>query len=459
MSNDNRLKRQPALSEQMATAGSELKRLDEETGSDMDEVNDPLLANNSQRKFSVTKLKEPDQQTTTVTTTTVSEQVVQLAPDRSNSVENAYLARSKFKQQNSIIDPFPHFDNYRNMLSLSTSFSNTNSKLSSNVNSNYSIDAENSSSNKQESATTPTNTIGASEAKSLRPTLRELQTTVKQLDVPSDKPGKLSRLKSLNNRLSFRSRSRKDAAGKKKSLFDDEMDQDRLEAANYKRKSSRKKETSVIKFGWIEGVLIRCILNIFGIMIFMRLTWVVGQAGLAQSSAIIGMATLVTLITALSTSAISTNGEIRGGGAYYLISRSLGPEFGGAIGIVFSFANAVASSMYVIGFSETLVAVFAKYNIKLIDGAINDVRVIGLATVVILMAIAMVGMKWEAKVQWFLLVTLGVAFVDFLVGACLKPSETQKAKGFVGFSCEFSFFSFLFFKSSSYNLIKITSSS
>lgn len=43
------------------------------------------------------------------------------------------------------------------------------------------------------------------------------------------------------------------------------------------------------------------------------------------------------------------------GGAYYLISRSLGPEFGGAIGLIFAFANAVAVAMYVVGFAETVV--------------------------------------------------------------------------------------------------------
>lgn len=116
-----------------------------------------------------------------------------------------------------------------------------------------------------------------------------------------------------------------------------------------------KEKYDVVKFGWIKGVLIRCILNIFGVMIFLRLSWIVGQAGIGQTTIIILLATLVTLITALSTSAICTNGEVKGGGAYYLISRSLGPEFGGAIGIVFSFANAVAGAMYCIGFAETLV--------------------------------------------------------------------------------------------------------
>lgn len=127
---------------------------------------------------------------------------------------------------------------------------------------------------------------------------------------------------------------------------------------NQKSDESSKNDYKVIKFGWIKGVLIRCILNIFGVMIFLRVSWLVGQAGVGLMSVMILLATLVTVITALSMSAICTNGEVRGGGAYYLISRSLGPEFGGAIGIVFSFANAVAAAMYVIGFAETLVQLF-----------------------------------------------------------------------------------------------------
>lgn len=84
------------------------------------------------------------------------------------------------------------------------------------------------------------------------------------------------------------------------------------------------KEENIVKFGWIKGVLIRCILNIFGVMIFLRISWVVGQAGVGLASVIVLLASFVTFVTALSTSAICTNGEVKGGGAYYLISRSLG---------------------------------------------------------------------------------------------------------------------------------------
>ena len=73
---------------------------------------------------------------------------------------------------------------------------------------------------------------------------------------------------------------------------------------------------------------IRCLLNIWGVMLFIRLSWVVGQAGISLAVIIILLSAAVTVITTLSMSAICTNGEVKGGGAYYLISRSLGPEFG-----------------------------------------------------------------------------------------------------------------------------------
>lgn len=102
-----------------------------------------------------------------------------------------------------------------------------------------------------------------------------------------------------------------------------------------------------VKFGWIQGVLVRCLLNIWGVILFIRLPWVVANAGIGLACMIIILASCVTTITALSMSAICTNGEVKGGGTYYMISRSLGPEFGGSIGVIFAIANAVAIAMYV----------------------------------------------------------------------------------------------------------------
>uniref|UniRef100_A0A8C3XTX4 Solute carrier family 12 member 2 n=1 Tax=Chelydra serpentina TaxID=8475 RepID=A0A8C3XTX4_CHESE len=190
----------------------------------------------------------------------------------------------------------------------------------------------------------------------------------------------------------------------------------------------------IVKFGWIKGVLVRCMLNIWGVMLFIRLSWIVGQAGIALSVLVIAMATVVTTITGLSTSAIATNGFIRGGGAYYLISRSLGPEFGGAIGLIFAFANAVAVAMYVVGFAETVVELLQENGALMLDET-NDIRIIGAITVLVLLGISVAGMEWEAKAQIVLLVILLFAIGDFIIGTFI-PLDSKKAKGFFGYKAE-----------------------
>ncbi|XP_067425361.1 solute carrier family 12 member 2 isoform X2 [Emydura macquarii macquarii] len=190
----------------------------------------------------------------------------------------------------------------------------------------------------------------------------------------------------------------------------------------------------IVKFGWIKGVLVRCMLNIWGVMLFIRLSWIVGQAGIGLSVLVIAMATVVTTITGLSTSAIATNGFVRGGGAYYLISRSLGPEFGGAIGLIFAFANAVAVAMYVVGFAETVVQLLQENDALMLD-EMNDIRIIGAITVLILLGISVAGMEWEAKAQIVLLVILLLAIGDFIIGTFI-PLDWKKAKGFFGYKAE-----------------------
>ncbi|KAL6479577.1 hypothetical protein MHYP_G00130100 [Metynnis hypsauchen] len=216
---------------------------------------------------------------------------------------------------------------------------------------------------------------------------------------------------------------------------DDEEGSDVLQNDDIEAIVPPENSAGVVKFGWIKGVLVRCMLNIWGVMLFIRLSWVFGQAGVGLGIIIILLSCVVTTLTCLSMSAICTNGVVRGGGAYYLISRSLGPEFGGSIGLIFAFANAVAVAMYVVGFSETVVDLLKVNNAIMVD-EVNDIRIIGCITVVLLLGISVAGMEWEAKAQIVLLVILLVAIVNVFVGTAIPATEDKKAKGFYSYQGE-----------------------
>jgi hypothetical protein len=134
-----------------------------------------------------------------------------------------------------------------------------------------------------------------------------------------------------------------------KMSFDKEEEVD-LEEAALEEHDTRVATKEAKKFGTWDGVFTNCLLNIFGVIMFLRLGWVVGVAGWPLALVVIFLAAMVITLTALSMSAIATNGEIREGGAYYLISRSLGPSIGGAIGVMFSIGNSVAVALYIVGF-------------------------------------------------------------------------------------------------------------
>jgi solute carrier family 12 sodium/potassium/chloride transporter 2 len=127
--------------------------------------------------------------------------------------------------------------------------------------------------------------------------------------------------------------------------------------------------------------------------------------------------------------------ELFSGGIYYIISRSLGPEFGASVGIVFAFANAVSASMNTIGFCNSLSDLLKTYDLKIIDAGINDARIIGVVAIFVMILICAVGMEWESKAQNFLIVAIVAAIVDFLVGAIIgPPNDEERAKGFTGFN-------------------------
>uniref|UniRef100_A0A8D2LFV0 Solute carrier family 12 member 9 n=1 Tax=Varanus komodoensis TaxID=61221 RepID=A0A8D2LFV0_VARKO len=106
------------------------------------------------------------------------------------------------------------------------------------------------------------------------------------------------------------------------------------------------------------GVIVPTVLSMFSIVVFMRVGFVVGHAGFLQSLLMLVVAYVIISLTVLSVCAISTNGAVQAGGAYFMISRTLGPEFGGSIGLMFFLANVCACGVYVLGLVEAILDVF-----------------------------------------------------------------------------------------------------
>ncbi|XP_055022766.1 solute carrier family 12 member 9 [Boleophthalmus pectinirostris] len=112
------------------------------------------------------------------------------------------------------------------------------------------------------------------------------------------------------------------------------------------------------KLSTFFGVVIPTLLSMFSVVVFLRIGFVVGQCGLYQAFAMFLVAYVIISLTVLSICAISTNGALDAGGAYYMISRALGPEFGGSIGLMFFLANVCGSALYVLGLVEAVLATF-----------------------------------------------------------------------------------------------------
>ncbi len=164
-------------------------------------------------------------------------------------------------------------------------------------------------------------------------------------------------------------------------------------------------------FGTFGGVYTPSILTILGIIMFYRATYVIGQAGISGTLMILLIAEAITLMTALSLGAVATNTPVKGGGAYFLISRALGAEFGGAIGMALFLAQALSVPFYIIGFASSFVEsfpVFSAYS-----------QWIALGTAVALFVINYVGSGWAIKAQYVIMTILMLSIISFMGGAAL----------------------------------------
>ena len=187
--------------------------------------------------------------------------------------------------------------------------------------------------------------------------------------------------------------------------------------------------------GTFAGVFTPSILTILGIILFLRLGFVVGNAGLGRALLVIVLANVISVLTTVSLSAIATNFKVRGGGDYYLISRSLGPEFGGAIGIILFLAQSVSVAFYAIGFAEGVTAMFPDLSPRLVAGA----------ALVPLFALSWLGSDWATRFQYVIMCILTLALGVFFIGAATEfstetLSSNWSASGELSFWAVFALF-------------------
>lgn len=174
------------------------------------------------------------------------------------------------------------------------------------------------------------------------------------------------------------------------------------------------------RFGTFEGVFTPNILTILGLILFLRTGWVVGQAGLYSALVIVLLAAGITLITGLSLSVIATSLRVGAGGTYYVISRTLGAEAGGAIGIPLYLSQAVSVAFYIIGFTDGFTNAYPQY----------DARIISTIVALTFALLAWVGADFAFKIQNLILIVLGASIFSFFSGGWSTIGDPVLSSGY-----------------------------
>ncbi len=165
--------------------------------------------------------------------------------------------------------------------------------------------------------------------------------------------------------------------------------------------------------GTFGGVFTPSILTILGVIMYLRLGSVVGNVGLVGALVIITLANAITLLTSLSICTIATDRVVRTGGAYYMISRSLGIEAGGAVGVPLYFAQAISVALYTIGFAESVVAVFPVLN----------QQYVAFFTTVAIAILALTSASIAIRAQYFIMAAIAFSLICFAFGSPLPDAQ------------------------------------
>jgi len=164
------------------------------------------------------------------------------------------------------------------------------------------------------------------------------------------------------------------------------------------------------KFGVFKGVFTPSILTILGVIMYLRLPWIVGQAGLLATLGIIFVAHIISATTGLSVSSIATDKKVETGGTYFIISRSLGLPIGGTLGIALFIGLSFSVSLYLIGFAETLL------NSAGIEPTLNNIRIAGALTLLSVTILTFISTSLALKTQFIILAVMMLSLVSVFSG-------------------------------------------
>ncbi|XP_010616555.1 solute carrier family 12 member 8 [Fukomys damarensis] len=181
-----------------------------------------------------------------------------------------------------------------------------------------------------------------------------------------------------------------------------------------------------VLFGTWDGVFTSCMINIFGVVLFLRTGWLVGNTGVLMGMLLVSFVVTVALVTVLSGIGIGEHSGVGSGGVYSMISSVLGGQTGGTVGLLYVFGQCVAGAMYITGFAESISDLLGLRNIWAVRG-------ISVAVLLALLGINLAGVKWIIRLQLLLLLLLAVSTLDFVVGSF---THLDPEHGFVGYSPE-----------------------
>lgn len=164
------------------------------------------------------------------------------------------------------------------------------------------------------------------------------------------------------------------------------------------------------KFGTFGGVFVPSILTILGVIMYLRLPMIVGQAGLWATIGIIVVAHIISVTTGLSVSSIATDKKVEAGGTYYMISRSLGLSIGGTLGLALFVGLSFSVSLYLIGFSESFLGYWGW------STDINNIRFTGTIILLAVTTVTLISTSLAIKTQYFIMVAIVLSLVSIFMG-------------------------------------------